>query len=102
MAKQTRQELAWSEIDPATLPEHVATLYQCYKVAYQKMKEARALFETNLNDSVSPPSGKRVVCGYNFGKLSIALADDVAKPKVQAKGSLADFLAASQASGRRA
>ena len=101
MAKQTRQELTWTEIDPASLPEHVATLYQCYKTAYQKMKEARALFETNLNDAVSPPNGKRVVCGYNFGKLSIALADASPVKTAQAKGSLADFLAQSTQAGRR-
>ena len=99
MAKQVRSDLTWTEIDPASLPEHVATLYQCYKPAYQKMKEARALFETNLNDTVSPPAGKRVVCGYNFGKLSIALAHAATAPKAQAKGSLADFLAQASARG---
>ena len=42
------------------------------------------------------PVGKRMVCGYNFGKLSVAIVDDDRKPaKAQpAKQSLADFLAA--------
>lgn len=39
------------------------------------------------------PDGKRLVFGYNFGKLSVALVDDDAKPST-AKGttSLSDFL----------
>ena len=103
MAKQTRQDLTWTEIDPGSLPDEVSLLYGQYKDAYRIMKEERAAFEAAINASVAPPEGKRVVCGYNFGKLSIALADDVAKAKSsQAKGSLADFLAQAQASGRRA
>lgn len=102
MAKQAKSDLTWTEIDPASLPKQVQDAYSAYKLAYREMKELRTLFEAELNEVASPPDGKRVVCGYNFGKLSIALADDVAKPKAQAKGSLADFLAQAQASGRRA
>ena len=101
MAKQTRQELAWTEIDPASLPDIAKIAYDDYKEQYRRMKHCREVFEQHMNEACSPPDGKRVVCGYNFGKLSIALADAAAAPKVQPKGSLADFLAASQASGRR-
>lgn len=98
MAK-ARTELTWTEIDPAGLPPDVAKAYAEYKASYAKMKEARQAFEQGLNAAVSPPAGKRVVCGYNFGKLSVALAEDVAKAPTQTKGSLADFLAAN--AGRR-
>lgn len=102
MAK-ANSTLTWSEIDPATLPAHIQEAYGAYKVAYAAMKEKRQVFEQSMND-VPLPEGKRIVCGYNFGKLSIALADDDRKPaKAQAsKGSLADFIAAQTASGRRA
>ena len=96
----TKQTLTWTEIDPASLPSDVLQTYEAYKDAYRVMKKLREGFEAHMNEAVAPPNGKRVVCGYNFGKLSIALADDVAKPKSsQAKGSLADFLARASARG---
>jgi hypothetical protein len=94
--------LTWAEIDPATLPETVQKAYEAYKAAYREMKECRMLFEAELNEAADPPKGKRVVCGYNFGKLSIALADAKEAPKAASKGTLADFLAGQMASGRRA
>ena len=102
MAKQARADLTWTEIDPASLPKLVQDAYHAYKAQYAEMKACREVFERALNAAASPPNGKRVVCGYNFGKLSIALADAATAPKSsQAKGSLADFLAASQSEGRR-
>ena len=99
----TKSTLTWTEIDPASLPDVVKIAYDDYKEQYRRMKHCREVFEQHLNESVSPPEGKRIVCGYNFGKLSIALADDDRKPvKAKATGSLADFLASAQASGRRA
>ena len=99
MAK-ANSNLTWKEIDPASLPTSVKERYDTYKDTYKAMKLAREFFEEALNETVAPPSGKRVVCGYNFGKLSIALADDDRKP-TKAVGSLADFLAAAEANGRR-
>ena len=102
MAKQARADLTWTEIDPASLPSSLASLYEGYKAAYRTMKECRTVFEQAMNDAASPAQGKRVVCGYNFGKLSIALADAKDAPKSsQAKGSLADFLANASARGDR-
>lgn len=92
--------LAWTEINPASLPADVLETYEAYKEAYRQMKKLREGFEQHMNEAVNPPAGKRVVCGYNFGKLSIALADDERKP-AKAQGSLADFLASAQSSGRR-
>ena len=100
MAK-AKSELTWSEIDPASLPQAQADLYAAYKQAYRAMKEAREAFETSLQSGA--PHGMRIVCGYNFGKLSLALAPAEEKPaRAKASGSLADFLASQQASGRRA
>ncbi len=90
MAKR-ESTLTWTEIDPASLPQEQAGLYAEYKARYAAMKAARAAFEASFQSAA--PKGKRVVCGYNFGKLSIALADaEVAKPK-QASGTLAEWMA---------
>jgi len=96
MAK-AKQELSWQEIDPASLPEQQQTLYAEYKQAYAAMKAKRAAFEASLQPAA--PQGKRIVVGYNFGKLSLALAGAVA-PKADA-GTLADWLRAAPVEARR-
>ena len=98
----TKSELSWTEIDPDTLPAAQAAAYADYKALYRKMKAAREAFEASFQSAA--PDGKRFVFGYNFGKLSIALADEDrrAKRTATAKASLADFLAAQTQAGRRA
>lgn len=102
MAKANRSELTWSEIDPASLPANIQKAYAEYKANYATMKASRVTFEDMLNEAA--PTGKRIVCGYNFGKLSVALADDDRKPATsgKGKGSLSDFIASQAAAGRRA
>lgn len=80
MAKSSTSTLAWQNIDVATLPPAIAKQYARYKETYAEMKAERLAFEQAAAALVSPPAGKRVVFGYNFGKLSVALADDDAKP----------------------
>lgn len=98
MAKQERAPLSWIEIDPASLTTEQQAAYNAYKAAYATMKGLRTTFETAMQ--VDCPAGKRIVCGYNFGKLSIAL--DVAKVETKAstgKQTLAQFLAGQSAAG---
>lgn len=97
MAKQDAQ---WVTIDPTTLDADVLEAYAQYKDAYREMKELRNAFEKAM--AVDVPSGERMIFGYNFGKLSIAIvADDRVerKPK-QATQSLADYLARRAAAGQ--
>lgn len=98
----TKSDLTWTEIDPETLPAAQAAAYAEYKALYRKMKAAREGFEASFQ--AAAPEGKRFVFGYNFGRLSIAVADEDRRTKrpAQAKASLADFLAAQKQSGRRA
>lgn len=99
-----KTDAVWTEINPASLPEAVSKAYGEYKEYYREMKAARLRFETSLADMATLPEGKRMVFGYNFGKLSVAIVDDDRKPAkaMPAKQSLADFIAAQQASGRGA
>ena len=94
----------WHEIDPLTLTDEVKYAYDQYKAQYAAMKAARLTFETMLAAQAAPVEGKRVVFGYNFGKLSVAIVDDDRKPAkaTPAKQSLADFIAAQASAGRRA
>lgn len=93
----------WQTIDPATLSAPIAKQYANYKSAYVEMKAERKAFEDAITEQLSIPAGKRLVFGYNFGKLSVALVDDDAKPaaKGKATGSLSDFIASQTAQGKR-
>lgn len=95
MAKRTQSEATWIVLDPETLPKASQAQYRTYKTTYAEMKADRETFENGLREALAPktPAGKRIVFGYNFGKLSIAMVDDDAK-KAAPKGSLnfADLL----------
>ena len=97
-------DAVWQDIDVTTLSAEAQIAYDDYKQAQRKAAALRAEFETAVVNGLPIPQGKRMVFGYRFGKLSAALVEDdrkPAKPK-QAKGSLADFLAAQSASGLNA
>lgn len=96
-----KTEATWIEIDPTSLPAQVREGYERYKALYREMKDARNLFEMALSAQAAPPQGKRVVFGYNFGKLSVAIVDDDRKPTKPKTSitSLAQFMAQAQANG---
>lgn len=86
MAKTTKTDAVWNTINTETLPTSIGDAYRAYKDAYRDMKEARLEFETLISKAISPAAGKRVIFGYNFGKLSVAVVDDD-KPKSKASAS---------------
>lgn len=92
MTKQVKQDAVWVEIDPETMAPEQTAAYRAYKEAYRAMKAQREGFEASMAQGV--PEGKRMIFGYNFGKLSVAVVDDdraKAKPKA-VKMSLAEYL----------
>ena len=95
----SKQDANWLTINPATLAEDDQRRHADYKAAYAMMKEAKAKFEDAMQ--VNAPDGQRLIFGYNFGKLSIALVADERKP-VKGVLSLADFLQTQVANGDRA
>ena len=103
MAK-ANQDAVWCELNPDTLPNNIKGTYIAYKDMYKLMKEARTSFETRLSANAHVPEGKRMIFGYNFGKLSVAIVDDDRKPAkaTPAKQSLADFIASQSEAGKRA
>ena len=91
-----RTDAQWIEIDPSTLTGDAAKHYHAYKAIYKQMKEAREAFEGEMNELADCPAGKRLVFGYNFGKLSVAMVEDdrKAKTKTACAQSLSQYLAA--------
>ena len=103
MAK-ANSDATWIELNVDTLAAPIAQAYGEYKEMYREMKAKRTEFETMVTNAAQLPQGKRMVFGYNFGKLSVAIVDDDRKPAkaTPAKQSLADFIAAQAQAGRRA
>lgn len=81
MAKPSTSTATWTQIDTASLPTPIAKQYANYKSAYAEMKAERLAFENAVTAMLSIPTGKRAIFGYNFGKLSVAIVADDAKPK---------------------
>lgn len=102
MAKTTKTDAVWTTVDVATLPTDTKAKYDAYKAAYLAMKDARNEFEQQMSAVIAPLTGKRVIFGYNFGKLSIAIVDgQVAKPKAAASTqSLSDWIKAQRDANR--
>jgi hypothetical protein len=95
-------EATWVQVDPASLPEQAQELYADYVTKRRLAGAAKAVFEQHMNVVGELPAGKRLVFGYNFGKLSVAVVDDDRKPakSAQPKLSLAEFMRQQAASGR--
>jgi hypothetical protein len=98
-----KQEADWQTIDPDTLTAEAKGLYDAYKVMYRQMKEAREAFESRMAYEAALPAGYKLVFGYNFGKLSLAVVEGEVKQAKAKTGTktLADFLALQSASSRR-
>jgi hypothetical protein len=102
MAQAKRTDAEWIVIDPTTLGDDTQKAYDDYKALYKTMKEARTNFEQSMASAVELPAGKRLVFGYNFGKLSVAVVDDDRKApaKANAPQSLSSYLAGMTQKGR--
>lgn len=97
----TKQDANWVNIDIDSLSGEQLDAYKAYKDAYRTMKASREAFENIMGRNI--PQGQRMIFGYNFGKLSVAVVEDdrkVAKPKATTQ-SLSEFLAQAKAHGHR-
>lgn len=98
-----KQDATWINVDIDTLGNDARFAYDEYKAKYRLMKEAREHFENTMADLAQLPQGQRMIFGYNFGKLSVAVVEDdrkVAKPKATTQ-SLSQFLAQAKSHGDR-
>lgn len=95
----TTDNLTWRNVDPTDIPPAALALYTEYKALQRQAAAARDKFEAefSLSLGITPDHAQRIVFGYKFGKLSIAVApNDKPKPKPRSAqaATLADFLAA--------
>lgn len=97
MAKSN--DAVWVELDPASLDAGQSAAYEEYRRLRKLAGAAKGAFEQTMQ--VAIPQGQRMIFGYNFGRLSVAVvANDrpEVKPKATAK-SLGDYLATMSARG---
>lgn len=96
-----KQDANWVNIDIDSLSAGQREAYEAYKALYRTMKQAREGFEAVMASGI--PQGQRMIFGYNFGKLSVAVVDDDRKaPKAKAQTqSLSQFLAQAKSHGDR-
>jgi hypothetical protein len=94
-------DLVWCNVETDDIPASALELYNQYKTLQRQAAHARETFEAEFSAAlnITPTSATRLVFGYKFGKLSIAVAPND-KPKAQPKRtttSLTDFLASHSA-----
>jgi len=100
MANASPDNLTWRNVDPTDLTASQLAAYEAYKSAQREAARLREAFETHFATDLgfTDTSPSRIVFGYKFGKLSIAVApnDRPRKPaaKPSSAGNLAAFLAA--------
>lgn len=80
------KEADWVNIDTASLAPHIQQALEAYRKAQALASEARKSFEDAMTLAIDPLDGERVIFGYRFGKLSLAIVP-ADKPRT-AKGAI--------------
>lgn len=96
-----KNDAVWVELDPASLSVEQGVAYEEYRRLRKLAGAAKGEFEKTMQGAI--PEGQRMIFGYNFGRLSVAVVEDdrkASKPKASAK-SLSDYLATMSAAGER-
>lgn len=104
MATST-DSLIWHNVETDDIPRSSLDFYNAYKTLQRQAAVARETFEADFAAAlgITPTGPSRLVFGYKFGKLSIAVAPND-KPKPTPKrttSTLADFLASARLTGAR-
>ena len=87
-----KAELDWTQLDPASLSPDLRKAYDAYKEAARHANSLREAFERAMTVAIDPLDGEKVIFGYRFGKLSLAIAPADKPRKPSAAISLADFI----------
>ena len=91
-APAPKTELEWTQLDPASLSPELRKAYDAYREAARSANALREAFERQMTAAIDPLDTEKVVFGYRFGKLSLAIAPADRPRKPSAAVSLADFI----------
>lgn len=81
--KAAPAEPVWTQIDTETLNATATAALAKLRAANEAARAAREQFEAIITDLIDPADGERVIFGYRFGKLSLAIVP-ADKPKAKA------------------
>ena len=87
-----KTELEWTQLDPSSLSPELRKAYDAYRDAARHANALREAFERAMTTAIDPLDSEKVVFGYRFGKLSLAIAPADKPRKPSAAVSLADFI----------
>ena len=87
-----KAELEWTQLDPSSLSPELRKAYDAYRDAARHANALREAFERAMTTAIDPLDSEKVVFGYRFGKLSLAIAPADKPRKPSAAVSLADFI----------
>ena len=87
-----KTELEWTQLDPSSLSPELRKAYDAYRDAARHANALREAFERQMTVAIDPLDSEKVVFGYRFGKLSLAIAPADKPRKPSAAVSLADFI----------
>jgi len=87
-----KAELEWTQLDPSTLSPELRKAYDTYRDAARHANSLREAFERAMTIAIDPLDSEKVIFGYRFGKLSLAIAPADKPRKPSAAVSLADFI----------
>ena len=76
----------WVNIDPTSLPPHLREALKSYQDAYAQASTQRRVYERLMTEAVDPIEGEKVIFGYSYGKLSMAIVVD--KPKTSGRNAI--------------
>ena len=86
------KDLEWTQLDPSSLSPDLRKAYDAYRDAARHANTLREAFERQMTVAIDPMDNEKVVFGYRFGKLSLAIAPADKLRKPSAAISLADFI----------
>ena len=86
------KELEWTQLDLASLSPELRDKYDAYRNAARHANTLREAFERAMTVAIDPLDTEKVVFGYRYGKLTLAIAPADKPRKPSAAVSLAKFI----------
>lgn len=93
-AKSTEPE--WTALDLDTLSPELRALHADMREAMAVASAKRKAFEAAMILAIDPLDNEKLIFGYRFGKLSVAIVPATPAKRTASAASLADFMARSR------
>ena len=86
------KEIEWTKLDAESLSPDLRKAYDDYRAAAKAAATLRTAFEALMTNAIDPLDTEKVIFGYKFGGLSLAIVPADKPKRRTAAISLADFI----------